>query len=466
MKYITFLLGFILIFCCTNVYANSSTVNLDGTWKGIYDSKGTGGQLPKLFIFKFKMDEGSLTGKVCDSTANPDGWIELDNFKIERGNIYFTTTPVPGLTFNYEGTIKDDIIDITFKYGTPEQSGSFTIKKTSFSQQDLGGYWKGALDLGFQKLRIVLHLTEDTDSNLRGEMHCLDLNHRIFPVDNATLEGSTVKININDPIAGFSADYAGEINPDEGYIEGTYSQSTVRRFPLILRHASKETARKDISPHTVKFIEVDKDVKLEVLDWGGAGKTLVLLAGYGNDAHIYDVIAPILAEKYHVYGITRRGFGISSHPLSGYSPDQLGDDVLAVINKLKLDRPVLAGHSFGGEELSNIGCRHPEKVSGLIYLDAPYTVQQGIKIDKIPPTTPQTCILNEVFTRQDNYTEIELPVLGIFCKGKNALAEALKSKVAPSARIVTLPITDHWVFVLEDTDMTTHEMSAFIDSLP
>jgi non-heme chloroperoxidase len=50
-----------------------------------------------------------------------------------------------------------------------------------------------------------------------------------------------------------------------------------------------------------------------------------------------------------------------------------GDDALAVIDALKISKPVLAGHSLGGEELSSVGTRHPEKVSGLIYLDAGYS---------------------------------------------------------------------------------------------
>ena len=58
--------------------------------------------------------------------------------------------------------------------------------------------------------------------------------------------------------------------------------------------------------------------------------------------------------------------------MESYDPDRLGDDVLAVIDALKLDKPVLAGHSIAGQELSSIGTRHPERVSGLIYLDAGY----------------------------------------------------------------------------------------------
>ncbi|HET9167105.1 MAG TPA: alpha/beta hydrolase, partial [Candidatus Angelobacter sp.] len=101
-------------------------------------------------------------------------------------------------------------------------------------------------------------------------------------------------------------------------------------------------------------------------------RPLVMLAGLGNTAHVFDKFALKLTPKYHVYGITRRGFGDSSVPDSGYGADRLGDDVLAVIEALKLERPVIAGHSIAGEELSSIGSRHSEKVAGLIYLDAGY----------------------------------------------------------------------------------------------
>jgi non-heme chloroperoxidase len=136
--------------------------------------------------------------------------------------------------------------------------------------------------------------------------------------------------------------------------------------------AQQLVAWHDPSPHTIKLVTVDKKVKLEVLDWGGSGRPLVLLAGLGNSAHVFDDFAPKLTSKYHVYGITRRGFGASSIPASGYSADRLGDDVLAVLETLKLDRPVLVGHSIAGGELSSVGSRHPERIAGLIYLEAAY----------------------------------------------------------------------------------------------
>src|SRR3972149_8748496 len=99
------------------------------------------------------------------------------------------------------------------------------------------------------------------------------------------------------------------------------------------RHYSQQPASwRDPSPHTIQFVTVDKDVRLEVLDWGGPGRPVVLLAGGGNTAHIFDEFAPKLTSNYHVYGITRCGFGASRSSASKQGGDRLGDDVLAVMD--------------------------------------------------------------------------------------------------------------------------------------
>jgi non-heme chloroperoxidase len=132
------------------------------------------------------------------------------------------------------------------------------------------------------------------------------------------------------------------------------------------------TAWHDPSPHRSQMIAVDRDVQLEVLDWGGTGHPLIFLAGLGNTAHIWDNFAPKFTDRHHVFAITRRGFGRSTHAATGYSSERLADDILAVMAQLKIERPVLVGHSISGEELSSIGTRYPERVSALIYLDAAY----------------------------------------------------------------------------------------------
>jgi len=136
---------------------------------------------------------------------------------------------------------------------------------------------------------------------------------------------------------------------------------------------------RDPSAHATQFVTVAKDVRLEVLDWGGSGRPVVLLAGGGNTAHVFDGFAPKLTPNYQVYGITRRGFGASTYAPLDNGADRLGEDVFTVIRTLKLDRPVLVGHSIAGAELSSVATQHPASIAGVIYLEAayPYAFDNG-----------------------------------------------------------------------------------------
>ncbi|MGA9959841.1 MAG: alpha/beta hydrolase [Acidobacteriaceae bacterium] len=245
-----------------------------------------------------------------------------------------------------------------------------TLSVSTLCAQDIAGTWQGTLQAG-KGLRTVLNISAAEKGGWTAMFYSIDQGPDGIAVSSISLQGSAMKFSI----AMIQGSYQGELSADGKSISGTWTQSGTS-FPLNFQRATKETAWSlDTSPHTVQFITVDKDVKLEVLDWGGTGRPVVLLAGLGNTAHVFDQFAPKLMASYHVYGITRRGFGASSAPAPiarNYSADRLGDDVLAVIAALKLNRPVLVGHSIAGEELSSIGSRYPEKVAGLIYLDAGY----------------------------------------------------------------------------------------------
>lgn len=134
-------------------------------------------------------------------------------------------------------------------------------------------------------------------------------------------------------------------------------------------------ARSQVAAPTTSMIETEPGVGVEVYDWSGSGPALVLLAGLGSKGSDFDTFARALHPKFHVYAVTRRGYGHSSAPeptAENYSADRLADDVLAVLDHLHLIKPLLVGHSLAGEELSSIGTRHPERIAGLVYLDAGY----------------------------------------------------------------------------------------------
>jgi pimeloyl-ACP methyl ester carboxylesterase len=128
----------------------------------------------------------------------------------------------------------------------------------------------------------------------------------------------------------------------------------------------------DSTKHKAGFITVQRGVRLHYLDFGGSGPALLLLPGIGNTAHAYDDFAFGLTDRFHVYAMTRRGFGESSHPARGYDMERLVLDIKAVMDSLKLTRVDLVGHSFAGQEMTRFVREHPGRVRRMVYLDGAF----------------------------------------------------------------------------------------------
>jgi non-heme chloroperoxidase len=151
--------------------------------------------------------------------------------------------------------------------------------------------------------------------------------------------------------------------------------------------AGQTTQFVDTSGHASSLVSVEADVGLEVLDWGGTGPPMVLLAGLGNTAHVFDHFAHQFTDRFRVLGVTRRGFGASSHPASGYDLATRARDLLRVADHFKLNRVVLVGHSIAGDELTKFAATYPERISALVYLDAAY---DRTRVRPLPqPTYPE-----------------------------------------------------------------------------
>lgn len=230
------------------------------------------------------------------------------------------------------------------------------------------GTWQLTIDGN----RQVAKIARARDGSLHGAYYALGQDDAGQSL-TATVRGRHVHFTMDE---NTDISFDGELSADGNTLTGRVAYGSKTFPPTTYRRATAKTAWViDPSPHKVLLVPVEKDVRLEVLDWGGNGPPLIFVPGLGNTAHVFDHFAPLFTGRHHVYGITRRGFGVSGRPAptpENYDADRMGDDVLAVIDALKLDRPVIAAHSLGGEELSSVGTRHPEKVSGLIYLDASY----------------------------------------------------------------------------------------------
>ena len=232
--------------------------------------------------------------------------------------------------------------------------------------QNILGQWQGTMESDHPR-RMIMKISHDSTGKLEAS---------VVPIDESPDHYSATKFTTTHGELDFSAyggSYHGKLSDDGKRITGTWTQGSSQSV-LDFQRATEDTSW--LRKSATRFVRVAPGVSLEVIDWGGSGPPLVFLAGLGNTAHIFDNFAPKFVPKYHAYGITRRGFGDSGTPASidsNYTADVLGDDVLKVIDVLGLKKPVLIGHSIGGEELSSIGSRYPDKVAGLVYLDAGYS---------------------------------------------------------------------------------------------
>jgi len=75
---------------------------------------------------------------------------------------------------------------------------------------------------------------------------------------------------------------------------------------------------------------------------------LVFLHGWGTEGNTFLPIIDHLSTNYHIYTLDFPGFGSSDEPDFAWSLDQYTDMILAFLGDMKIQSPVLIGHSFGG----------------------------------------------------------------------------------------------------------------------
>jgi pimeloyl-ACP methyl ester carboxylesterase len=111
-------------------------------------------------------------------------------------------------------------------------------------------------------------------------------------------------------------------------------------------------------------------VPINVLQWSDTGVPLLLLHGFGNEAHIWDDFAPSVAPHYRTVAMDHRGHGDSGWDAEArYDHESMLADVEAVTAALDMQRLVVIGHSLGGRIATLFAGRHPERIAGLVVVD-------------------------------------------------------------------------------------------------
>lgn len=110
-------------------------------------------------------------------------------------------------------------------------------------------------------------------------------------------------------------------------------------------------------------------VRIQLAQWDGKGKPIFCIHGITANCRCWDVMASNLSPDHRVIAMDLRGRGLSESPDAGYSVAHHCEDILAILDDLKMEKAVIMGHSLGAFIAMAFGAQHPERVDRIILVD-------------------------------------------------------------------------------------------------
>jgi pimeloyl-ACP methyl ester carboxylesterase len=106
------------------------------------------------------------------------------------------------------------------------------------------------------------------------------------------------------------------------------------------------------------------------LVYGAEGEWIALIHGWCGSAAHWDIIAPLLAQKYRVLVMSHPGFGgMAPPPASGQTVHAMGLAVAHLLEHLDISGVTLIGHSMGGPIATETAIAAPDRVAAVLGLD-------------------------------------------------------------------------------------------------
>jgi pimeloyl-ACP methyl ester carboxylesterase len=129
-----------------------------------------------------------------------------------------------------------------------------------------------------------------------------------------------------------------------------------------------------------RFVRIRPDLQLHVLEHVPAAAerpavseprpTFVLLHGLASVAQLWSGVASALATQgWHVLSVDQRGHGRSDKPAGPYDMEAVTDDLALLLDVEQLQRPVVAGQSWGANVVVEFAARFPGRARGIVAVD-------------------------------------------------------------------------------------------------
>jgi non-heme chloroperoxidase len=177
----------------------------------------------------------------------------------------------------------------------------------------------------------------------------------------------------------------------------------------------------------VKSVELLNQVKLPYVEQGApSGVPLLLVHGYADSWHSFELLLPHLPQSIHTFALTQRGHGDASRPAAGYRPRDFAADLVALMDGLDLEAAVIAGGSSGGLSARRFAIDHPERALGLVLMGSPATLHGKSAVQQLWDSTVSklTDPVDPRFVREFVEGTVHRPVPGAFLE--TMVQESLK----------------------------------------
>ncbi len=114
-------------------------------------------------------------------------------------------------------------------------------------------------------------------------------------------------------------------------------------------------------------------IKIHYYRTGGDRPPLVLAHGFSDNGACWASLLPELSSSFEIITYDARSHGHSGSVARPYNSEDQADDLLALIDQLELERPVLMGHSMGGQTIGWVSAKRPDLPRALIFEDSGLT---------------------------------------------------------------------------------------------
>ena len=201
-----------------------------------------------------------------------------------------------------------------------------------------------------------------------------------------------------------------------------------------------------------EFIEVEKNVRLHVSDFG-EGRPVILIHGWPLSDAMYEYqYAALLKNNYRAIGITLRGFGQSDKPYGKCSYDVFADDIKVVLEELQIDNAVLGGFSFGGATairfISKYNSEHVSKLA-LFGAAAPCEVRK----DDFPYGLPMEILNNLIELNSVNRPQLIEEFGKLFAATETALPKNISGWLATIQFQSSQYAMEQGLYMIRDSDL-------------